>query len=84
MSEETIFLTALERHTPGERIAFVETTCAGDDELRPAQPRRPCQRTRVRAEARRLWRMVIDACPGDAETMPQGNWRSVLPIKGDE
>ncbi len=25
-----------------------------------------------RAEARRLWRMVLDACPGDAEAMSRG------------
>gem|GEM_PF-6135241 len=25
-----------------------------------------------RAEARRLWRMVFDACPGDAEAMARG------------
>ena len=25
-----------------------------------------------RAEARRLWRMVLDACPGDAEAMARG------------
>jgi len=24
------------------------------------------------AEARRLWRMVLDACPGDAEAMSRG------------
>ncbi len=26
-----------------------------------------------RAEARRLWRMVLDACPGDAEAMARGD-----------
>jgi hypothetical protein len=25
-----------------------------------------------RAETRRLWRMVLDACPGDPEAMPRG------------
>ncbi|MGZ3469642.1 MAG: hypothetical protein ACXWO1_07695 [Isosphaeraceae bacterium] len=25
-----------------------------------------------RAEARRLWRMVLDACPGDSEAMSRG------------
>ncbi|HMF36156.1 MAG TPA: hypothetical protein VKF17_05930 [Isosphaeraceae bacterium] len=25
-----------------------------------------------RAEARRLWRVVLDACPGDAEAMARG------------
>jgi hypothetical protein len=25
-----------------------------------------------RSEARRLWRMVLDACPGDAEAMSRG------------
>ena len=31
--EEAIFLAALERATPQERHAFVEETCAGDQEL---------------------------------------------------
>ncbi len=29
-----------------------------------------------RVEARRLWRIVIDACPGDPETMSRGETSS--------
>jgi serine/threonine protein kinase/tetratricopeptide (TPR) repeat protein len=34
MSEESIFVTALEKSTPAERAAYVEGACAGDPELR--------------------------------------------------
>jgi eukaryotic-like serine/threonine-protein kinase len=34
MSEETIFVTALEKATPAERAAYLESACAGDPELR--------------------------------------------------
>ena len=33
---------------------------------------RPGRERGDRAEARRLWRMVLDACPGDAEAMSRG------------
>jgi eukaryotic-like serine/threonine-protein kinase len=34
MSEETIFVTALEKAAPAERAAYLDATCAGDPELR--------------------------------------------------
>ena len=34
LNEESIFLAALERATPKERAAYVESACAGDSELR--------------------------------------------------
>jgi hypothetical protein len=34
MSEEAIFLEALQRHTPEERAVFLEAACAGNAELR--------------------------------------------------
>ena len=34
MTEETIFLTALEQATPAERAAYLDAACAGDSALR--------------------------------------------------
>jgi serine/threonine protein kinase len=34
MTEETIFLTALEKATPADRVAFLDAACAGDPALR--------------------------------------------------
>ena len=34
MSEESIFVTALEKTTPAERAAYLEAACAGNLELR--------------------------------------------------
>jgi serine/threonine protein kinase len=34
MDEESIFLEALQRTTPGERAAYLDQACAGNDELR--------------------------------------------------
>ena len=34
MTEETIFLTALEQATPADRAAYLDAACAGDPALR--------------------------------------------------
>ena len=34
MTEETIFLAALEKKDPTERVAFLDVACAGDPALR--------------------------------------------------